>query len=219
MISLSSGLAGKGVVLSANEDNSNPQPTLSADMVKNVSNITYDWLPATLDLEAYGSHNGKNHMAYTFNLANNGQDSVSYRSVLKITDKAHGADEACRVMIYRNGEPTVYAKPNTGSTSVDGSPEPFETIFRKVIPSDYKAPSKEELEAAAREQNREFVETTGEELPVTIFQDDATVFDSSGVLNAGETVRYTIVLWIEGEDPECVDEIRDGYVKLQWSFE
>ena len=32
------------------------------------------------------------------------------------------------------------------------------------------------------------------------------------------TDKYTIVMWIEGEDPECLDVIRGGYVKLMWFF-
>ncbi len=37
-------------------------------------------------------------------------------------------------------------------------------------------------------------------------------------LNAGEVVRYTVVIWFEGNDPECVDDILGGSVKLNLGF-
>ena len=34
----------------------------------------------------------------------------------------------------------------------------------------------------------------------------------------GEVDKYTIVVWLEGNDPECVDEIIGGRVKLEMNF-
>ncbi len=34
----------------------------------------------------------------------------------------------------------------------------------------------------------------------------------------GEVIKYTIVIWIEGDDPECLDNIRGGAVSLSMSF-
>lgn len=221
VISVDSGAAKKGISISQNEDGSDAQTKLYADMVKDVTNITYDWLPATLDLEAYGSHNGRNYMAYTFQLTNNGKETVDYESELKAVRAAKSADEACRIMVYRNGEPAVYAKENMGLTSKDGkTPEPFEQIFKKVIPANFKAPTGEEIkEAAEKPQNKEAVETTDEPLEITQWVDDEVVFHNTREgIAPGETDKYTIVMWVEGEDPECIDDIRSGYVKLEWFF-
>lgn len=220
VISVDSGAAKKGITISSNEDGSDAQTKLYADMVKDVTNITYDWLPATLDLEGYGNHNGRNYMAYTFNLTNNGKETIDYETELRAVRAAKSADEACRIMIYRNGEPSVYAKENMGLTTADNSPEPFEKIFKKVIPDNFKAPTAEEIEAAAEEpQNKEPVEVTDEEIEVTQWTDDDVVFHNTREgIAPGETDKYTIVMWIEGEDPECIDDIRSGYVKLEWFF-
>lgn len=220
VISVDSGAAKKGITISANEDGSDQTLKLYADMVKDVTNITYDWLPATLDLEGFGNHNGRNYMAYTFQLTNNGKETIDYESELKAVRAAKSADEACRIMIYRNGEPTVYAKENMGLTTDDHSPEPYETIYKKVIPANFEAPTAEEIAAAAEEpQNKEAVEVTDEPLEITQFVDDEVVFNNTREgLEPGETDKYTIVMWIEGEDPECIDDIRGGYVKLEWFF-
>ena len=123
-------------------------------------------------------------------------------------------------MIYKNGEPEVFAKENRGLTSADGTPEAFEKIFKKEIPENYTPPTKEEIEAAAGQpQNKELVNHTDEEIVIQPFIDSKTVFNTEiDGLEPGQTDKYTIVMWIEGEDPECLDVIRDGYVKLMWFF-
>ena len=220
VISVDSGAVKKGITISANEDGSDSQTKLYADMAKDVTNITYDWLPATLDLEAYGTHNGRNYMAYTFQLTNNGKETIDYTSKLKAVRAAKSADDACRIMVYRNGEPTVYAKENRGLTNDDKTPEPFEKIFKKVIPENYEAPDAESIKKAAEEpQNKEAVDVTDEPLEITQWDDKEVFFSNTREgIAPGETDKYTIVMWIEGEDPECLDDIRGGYVKLEWFF-
>ena len=220
VITVDSGAAKKGISISEHENGDGSTYKLSANMVNEVTNITYDWLPATLDLEAEGSHNGRNYLAYTFYLTNNGQETLNYQSMLQSVKAAKDADEACRVMIYKNGEPEVFAKENRGLTSPDGSPEEFEKIFRKEIPENYTPPTAEEIEAAAEQpQNKELVNHTDEEIVIQPFVDSKTVFNTEVEgLEPGQTDKYTIVMWIEGEDPECLDVIRDGYVKLMWFF-
>ena len=34
----------------------------------------------------------------------------------------------------------------------------------------------------------------------------------------GDVDKYTIVIWIEGNDSECIDDIRDGYVRMRMLF-
>ena len=35
---------------------------------------------------------------------------------------------------------------------------------------------------------------------------------------SGDVDKYTVVIWLEGEDPECVDNIRGGVVKMSMNF-
>ena len=233
VISVDSGAVRKGIVISANADGSDPQTELSADMAHEVTNITYNWLPATLDLEADGTHNGRNYLAYTFYLRNNSGNAekpttepVKVVSTLKAVRSAKSADEAVRIMIYRNGEPTVYAKPNitdvNGNLPAKNGAEiiPLETLYRKVIPDDYTPPAPgETLPPEEQEQNKTPVATTEETVPVVEFKDNETVFEiTEDELQPGDEIKYTVVVWIEGDDPECLDSIRGGYVKLNWFF-
>ena len=57
------------------------------------------------------------------------------------------------------------------------------------------------------------------ELGTTPFETEDTVYSEENVLEKDEIVRYTIVLWLEGDDPECVDAIKGGFVRLFMEFE
>jgi len=34
----------------------------------------------------------------------------------------------------------------------------------------------------------------------------------------GEVDKYTVVIWLEGEDPECVNDILGGELKMSMNF-
>ena len=188
VISVENGAAQEGIVISEglNEDGTPKEPTLqlSAQNVTEVTNITYDWLPTNLNDEADGEHNGRNYLAYTFYLTNSGRETLDYESELRFTGIAKNADEALRVMIYKNGEPTIYAQKNR-----DGS----------------------QLEDIV---NFEFVEG-GKELNQENY---LLMKDLTEGVKPNDTVKYTIVTWIEGNDPECINDIMGGHVKMQWFF-
>lgn len=167
----------KGIILSETEDFAKKSVTLSAKQQLDVTNITYSWLPVDLDTSQDGEHNGDNYVAYTFYVRNEGLEELKYNATLDITGVAKSADEACRVMVFKNGEQAIYAK--------------------------------------GQYDNREQAET------------DATKFDSDTVVMTTTTEgfkpqdvdKYTIVIWIEGNDPECIDDIRDGFVRMRMLFQ
>ena len=37
-------------------------------------------------------------------------------------------------------------------------------------------------------------------------------------LDVGEIIKYTVVIWLEGQDEQCVDDILGGQVKLAVEF-
>ena len=176
IISVESPAVKKGIILSETKDFKNPTVKLSALQVKDVTNITYDWLPVDLDTSKDGEHNGENYVAYTFYCKNSGQETLDYKAYLEITGVAKSADEAVRVMVYKNGEPTIYGK--------------------------------------GQYNDREQAETD-----CTKFETDTRVMSTiSEGFKVGDVDKYTIVIWIEGEDPECVDDIRSGHVRMRMLF-
>ncbi len=74
---------------------------------------------------------------------------------------------------------------------------------------------KDNMYAKGSYNNRKIAETDA-----TIWKNNDTILsvkDSS--LKAGSTDKYTVVMWIEGNDPECVDAIRGGSIRSQMVFD
>lgn len=155
---------------------------LYADEIDFMDNISIKWLPDDIDSEKYeGSHNGDNYIAYTFYLGNTGVETVNYWYEVVIDDVIKNVDEAVRIMIFRNGEKTVYAKKNA-----DTGKEEDGTVSFYENEKSYKE------HIAVLEEVKEFK-------PLDID-------------------RFTIVVWLEGDDPDCVNAIIGGEIKMHMNI-
>lgn len=164
----------QGLTLSETGQFDTPQSRLNAQAVKEITNISETSISADVD-QINGSHNGSNYIAYSFYLKNVGEDAVAYRSQVSIDFVTNDIDAAIRLRIYRNGQPTTYAK-----TRSDGSgPEEGTTAFLSG-------------DTIVSEVNRNF--------------------------DSGSVDKYTVVIWLEGNDPDCVDAIIGGRIKMSMQF-
>lgn len=161
----------KGIVIYEHLGNKVVSKKLEADPIETMDNISIAWLPENIDSEAEGSHNGDNYIAYTYYIENEGEDVVNYWYSVVIDDIVLNLDEAIRVMVYLNGEPTVYAKRN-GFTE-----EP-------------------------------------EENTKAFYSDDTVMLECRQNFNPGDIDRFTVVIWIEGDDPDCTNALLGGELKM-----
>ena len=161
----------EGIIMYENSSNKVDRRILKAQKVEFMDNISVKWLPQDIDKIAEGAHNGDNYLAYTFYLENKGAETVNYWYEVKIDEVIKNVDEAVRIAIYRNGERTIYAKPNSRT----GEAEDGTTKF-------YSASS------VCVEPRRDF--------------------------KSGDIDRFTIVIFIEGDDPECQDNLIGGEMKM-----
>ena len=161
----------KNVYLSETGDVKSRTRKLSADTIDYMDNISIKWLPAEIDEEAVGGHNGDNYIAYTFYVVNGGNETVHYWYEIDIDDTIKNVDEAIRIMIYRNGKEIVYAKKSK--------------VTKKAEPGTKKFVSKS---IAVLEQRKNFKPKAKD--------------------------RFTIVVWIEGDDPECKNDLLGGEIKM-----
>ena len=161
----------EGIIMYENSSNKVDRRILKAQKVEFMDNISVKWLPQDIDKIAEGAHNGDNYLAYTFYLENKGAEIVNYWYEVKIDEVIKNVDEAVRIAIYRNGERTIYAKPNSRT----GEAEDGTTKF-------YSASS------VCVEPRRDF--------------------------KPGDIDRFTIVIFIEGDDPECQDNLIGGEMKM-----
>ena len=165
----------KNVFLSEDGNVKNKARKLSADTIEYMDNISIKWLPDNIDTEKNGGHNGDNYIAYTFYVINSGKEKVNYWYEIDIDDTIKNVDEAIRIMIYRNGERTVYAKKSKDTGQAEPGTKKF--ISSKI---------------AVLEQRKNFKPSSKD--------------------------RYTVVVWIEGDDSECKNDLLGGEIKLHMDF-
>ena len=155
---------------------------LYADEIDFMDNISVKWLPEDIDGDdKEGSHNGDNYIAYTFYLGNTGVQTVNYWYEVVIDDVIKNVDEAVRIMIFRNGEKTIYAKKNADTKKEEEGTKAF---------YDNEISSQEHI--AVLEEVKDFK-------PLDID-------------------RFTIVVWLEGDDPDCVNAIIGGEIKMHMNI-
>lgn len=148
---------------------------LQAGKIEFLDNISIKWLPEDIHEQGEGAHNGDNYIAYTFYVENQGSEEQNYWYEIVMKDVIKDVDEAVRVMIYLNGEKTVYAK----ISSITGEAEEGTIPFRLESP---------------------------------------IVLEKRESFKPGDRDKFTIVIWLEGDDPDCVDSIIGGELKLEMNI-
>jgi hypothetical protein len=161
----------KGIVIYESLSNKVVSRRLEASKLDVMDNISIDWLPDNIDTEAEGGHNGDNYIAYTFYIENEGKETINYWYTTLIDDVILNVDDAIRVMIFLNGEKTVYAKLN----GITEEPEKDTTAF---------------------------------------YSDDTVMLECRQNFAPGDIDRFTIVIWIEGDDPDCTNALLGGELKM-----
>ena len=149
----------------------NLKKILEAGKLEYMDNISEKWLPKDIHNEAEGSHNGTNYIAYTFYVENRGSENINYWYTILIDDIIKEVDEAIRVMIYRNDEKIIYARPKKNTNEPEEGTEVF-------------------------------------------FDNETVMLKQRKSFQPGEIDKFTIVIWLEGDDLECVDSIIGGEMKM-----
>ena len=162
------------LTLSESPDMSKMTSHLNAEIHESITNIAEESIPANVDM-VDGVHNGQNYIAYTFYLQNRGEFEIPVEYAVNMTNITSGLDEAIRLKLYVNGEPTVYAK-----TRSDG--------------------------------------TGPEKGTVEFYSSNVMAKGRIDILKPGEIVKFTVVLWIEGNDPDCLDPLIGGQIKAEMNI-
>lgn len=107
---------------------------LKADILEELSTTSLAWLPENLHTEADGSHNGNNYIAYTFYAENLGQETTNYKAEIILDDVIRNMDEALRVLVFKNDEKVVYAKPSSKTGEAEEGTKAF--VNEEIIMSE-----------------------------------------------------------------------------------
>ncbi len=209
-INLTGDMLRAGFVLSDVAEFEKGVSRLFSTKVKQVNNITIEDIDPDVD-EIDGPHNGDNYVAYTFYIRNDGEENSSYAWYLKMKGEVLDTTQAVWLMLFEDGYQVTYTRP-----TADGKPEEL-FGFDDPIPFTELAYDKEAqyYSEVDKESN-----VTLYGIVTTPYVDDEIV--AQGLIEdvpPGEMHKYTVVIWIEGYDPECTDDIFGGFAKFEMDFE
>lgn len=209
IISLDREMADDGFLLSETTDFSEKLITLYGTAVTDANNISIFDIDRNV-MNVDGEHNGIDYVAYTFYIKNNTSEKHNYRYELMIRDKDKGMEKAAWVMLFKNGKQGIYAM-----QGADGKPESQQSVSE--FPFMEYASDKMKKAQADPPSNLE----DGKKYELTTIPFEANDMVCTGLrkgIKPGEYDKYTAVIWAEGEDPECVDDILGGYIELTMKF-
>ncbi len=169
-----------------------PTERLNSKASKDITNISVLDLPKDLDTQD-GEHNGDNYVAYTFYAKNVGKETVDCEWEIFIKNMTLDIEKAVRVRVY------------TGDIIKAGSGQPKPEDRHYV---DY-----------ARAASDGIGDGTGAEPGTTPFYSTKIICrDTVKNFGVGDMVKFTVVIWLEGDDPECLNNIIGGQFKIDMSM-
>ncbi|MCM1306744.1 MAG: hypothetical protein NC037_00895 [Bacteroides sp.] len=183
-------------------------------------------------------------IAGTFYMKNITNEDKIYGERVSFDIATKGAQTALRVMLIRNDEIIVYASPKTDK---DGNYIKLDAEGRRIlsddegfyyldgedkirVDSDGELQKEEVVPLASGYKERQLVQNDEGEYSIQtvedgdtwmtefFYSDEYAVYNDGLTIAAGEKVKYSIIIWFEGWDSDCVDKIVDGQIQLSLSF-
>lgn len=219
VISLNSKMSRDGFYLSNTTDFEERMVCIRGTAVVSADNISiFDISNDVMDVD--GMHNGENYVAHTFYLTNRTGETKDYEYTLNIRQTAKGAEKAMWVLLCHDGKQTIYAL-----NGADGNPEKIYSLYE--FPFADKAASPEQYsEVTGKEAGIDYNELYSADVINKAHALKTVPFESDRVICKGERKdiknkgvdKYTVVMWYEGDDPDCTDDIIGGWVEVYMGF-
>ncbi len=197
------------ISISKTADFSSPSTVLKMNGPEDISNITYDWILKNEVLGKEGDHHGDNYIAYSFFLKNVSDSDILFKSSIMLNYVSKDIERAVRIIVVEDEEKaTCYAV-----TRSDGSPEYIA----------YDTDSKETQKPLPLGDSR-LDELLGTNVTTPFSTDEpkdnnVLVFESADTFLAVEEVKkFTVLIWLEGSDSDCVDSIIGAKVNFEYNF-
>ncbi len=223
VINIDKTMANDGFYISNTTDFSEKLISLRGKAVVNADNINvFDISQNVFEID--GEHNGRNYVAHTFYVKNETGKTIDYRYSLNVRASSKNADKAMWVMVAKNDKQQIYALPGE-----DGEAEVQYSIYEFPFESYAENPEKQYQIVNSDEADineDELLDLDKYEKISKVNKLETTPFSSDKVVTTGlrenikndEYDKYTVVLWYEGEDPQCTDDIIGGWVELYMNF-
>lgn len=213
-VNLSSGMFKEGFTLSDNADFENASPQLFANPAQDVPCISINQLPTDLD-DIDGQHNDL-YFAYTYYIRNEGDSIVSYSWSLDLNAETQKVADAVWVMVFEDGHMRFYAKANQETGEAEALPA-FDDNSRGYInlPIRRLAPKSDQFEVVKVDGQITYWRV----IPDKFLSDTCIANGMQTEVAPTEVHKYTVVMWLEGDDPSANNSVIGGHLGVEMNFQ
>lgn len=208
-ISMSDKLFREGFTLSETEDFENPTSHLFCTPIENVPCISIADLPK--NVQALHDDNDGRYFVYTYYIRNEGENTADYKWSIRLNSESKSLSKAAWVMVFEDDEMQFFAKEKE-----NGKPEVLPAYGNEdwaYIEAPYYWMAKDP------EDQYEIIRETS---ALTYWRIKPKPFRSDEVVTEGwqfavkpmDVHKYTVVIWLEGDDPDCTNELIGGHLGL-----
>ncbi len=218
-INLTDDLFREGFVLSDSITFENPTSRLYSDPVFDAPCISIVDIPEDVYTKD-GSNNGREYFAYTFYTRNEGETIIDYSYEIRINSESKDLSKATWVMLFEDDKMRFFAE----ETQVDGVAGPQMLPGAGETTRGYlERPMFEE--AMYPDHQYELFHTTSG--GINFYRLIPYSFESENIVVSGlvkglkpmEIRKYTVVIWLEGDDPDCTNELIGGHLGAEVQFQ
>ncbi len=213
-INMSESLFKEGFSLSETVGFENPTMRLFATAVENVPCVSITDIHDDVD-SIDGQHNEPTYFAYTFYIRNEGQSTVSYDWACHLNSESHDMSDATWVMIFEDGVMKFYAKPRE-----DGTQEALPSFddntkgYLECPMYDRAANPDEQFQLITSKGGNDFYRV----VPYGFLSSTTVAGGTVTGVKPMESHKYTVVIWLEGDDPDCTDDLIGGHAGMDMNF-
>lgn len=210
-VNMSKDLFEQGFALSDSPDFSSSSSHLFATPAADIACMSIVDIPPNVD-SFDGEHNGDNFFAYSFYIKNMGDNHASCAWNLSITSESMSLSKAAWILIFIDGQLSIFAAPDDNGLPQTLPPpdSPFAYPDLQIFDS-LKNPSQINLLSSS---------------PVPLFNISPIPFLSPSVIASDSFVdlppdhskKFTIVVWLEGNDPDASSDLIGSHLGLELSF-
>lgn len=212
-VNLSEEMFKEGFTLSDSKDFRNPTTQLFASPADEVPCISISHIPIDID-EIDGEHNDT-YFAYTYYIRNEGENTVDYTWNLNLTSESMGVAEAVWVLLFEDGKLRIYARENHRTGREEALPEfGNNTMGYGNLQLQELAPDSDQFEIIATRGKRSYWRV----IPDKFLSESNIAEGKQRNVAPQEIHKYTVVLYLEGDDPEATDEIIGGHAGVEMKF-
>ena len=213
-INLSDGMFKEGFSLSDTISFESPTMRLFAEPAVDVPAVSIVDIKEDVNL-IDGRHNDTNYLAYTFYIRNEGESTVDYSWQLRFNSETHDLSNAMWVMVFEDDQMRFFAEARE-----DGTQEALPYFdddsrgYTKCPLIDYAALPEEQYQLIRETETREFYRL----IPLAFESEDVIASGKQLEVAPMDVHKYTVVVWLEGDDPDCTNEKIGAYAGVEMHF-